>query len=165
MALIILSIGNLVDVGVGSTRSLLVMTGKTRVILIDSVVTIAINIGMALWLVPHFNIIGAAVATSMGIILFNVMSFIEVYWLLKIVTLRWDMLKPMAAGFVAGAVGLGLLRVIHVGYGYRAIFGALGLVLPFLLVYVLVLAMLRFSKEDRIVFEAIYVKFRKKRSA
>jgi len=61
-------------------------------------------------------------------------------------------------------VGLFLLHVIHVGYGYQAIFGALGLVIPFMLVYVLVLALLRFSKEDTMIFDAMRARFGKKQS-
>ncbi len=163
--LIILSFGNLVDAGTGSTGSILVMTGHTRLILANTVATIIVNIGLALWLVPHFNIIGAAVAAAMAIIIFNVAYFIEVYWILKINTLRWDMLKPIAAGVVASVVGLFLLHVIHVGFGYRAIFGVLGLVIPFILVYGLVLTLLGFSKEDMMVLDAVRAKFGKKQAA
>jgi len=83
----------------------------------------------------------------------------------KMLIFRWDMLKSVVAGGVASMVGLLLLRVIHVGYGYRAIFGILSLVIPFMLVYVLVLAVLRFSKEDRMVFDAVLARIGKKKSA
>ena len=96
-------------------------------------------------------------------ILGNVVCLIEVYWILKILIFRWDMLKLVVAGGVASIVGLLLLRVIHVGYGYQAIFGALGLVIPFMLVYGLVLTVLRFSKEDMMVFDAVRAKIDKKK--
>ncbi len=165
IALMILSFGNLVDAGTGLTGSLLMMTGQASLLLVDSVVAIGVNVGLAFWLVPRFNVNGAAVAAALTVVILNVIALIEVYWTLKIVTFRWDMLKPVVAGGVASMVGLVLLRFIHVGYGYRAIFGALALVIPFMLVYVLVLALLRFSKEDMMVFDAVRAKFAKKQSA
>jgi O-antigen/teichoic acid export membrane protein len=165
MALIILSFGNLIGTGTSVTGNLLMMAGKTRLLLVDSITTIAVNIGLALWLVPRFNVIGAAVATTLTVVILNVMALIEVRWFLKITTFRWDMLKSLAAGGCASMVGLLLLRVIHVGYGYRATFGVLALVIPFMLVYVLVLALLRLSEEDKIVFDAVRAKFGKKPSA
>ena len=165
MVLIIVSFGNLIDMGTSVTGNLLLMSGKTRLLLIDSIVVIAINLGLSFWLVPYFNVVGAAVATTLTVVILNVLAFIEVYWLFKIVPLRWDMLKSVAAGGVAAVVGLLLLPIIHVGYGYKAIFGTLGLVIPFILVYGLVLALLRFSNEDRMVFDAIRSKFGKKAPA
>ena len=164
IVLIILSLGNLIYAGAGLTGSLLAMTGHARIILSNSITTIAVNIGLAFLLVPRFNVIGAAVAATSAIIILSVTYFVEVYWILKIFTLRWDMLKPLAAGCTASVVGFLLLRFIHVGYGYRAIFGTLALVIPFALVYVLLLVLLRLSKEDRMVIDALRAKFGKKSS-
>lgn len=138
------------------------MTGHARIILANTAATIIINIGLAFLLVPRFNVIGAAVAAALAVIILNIAYFIETYWILKTLTFRWDMLKSVAAGGVASMMGLLLLRIIHVGYGYRAILGALGLVISFMLVYVLVLALLRFSNEDKMVFEAVLAKVGKK---
>ena len=165
MVLIILSFGNLVDAGVGSVGQLLAMTGHARVYLTNTIAAITVSIGLAILLVPRFNVIGAAVAAALAVIILNVAGFVEVYGILKILLFRWDMLKPVVAGGVASMVGLLLLRVIHVGYGYTAIIGTLGLVIPFMLVYVFVLALLRLSKEDKMVFDAVLTKFSKKRSA
>ena len=165
IVLIILSFGNLVDAGIGSVGYLLIMTGRPRVILANTFMTIAVNIGLALWLVPHFNVIGAAVAAAVAVIILNLTGLIEVYWIMRIHPYRWDMLKPLVAGGVASLVGLLLLQIIHAGYGYRAIFGVLALVIPFMLTYLLVLALLRFSKEDRMVFDAIRARLGKKKLA
>jgi O-antigen/teichoic acid export membrane protein len=165
MALIILSLGALITSALASTVYLLVMTGHTRPILANTVVTITVNIGLSFFLVPHFNVIGAAVAATLTLVIPHALSFVQVYWILRFQVFRRDMLKSVLAGGVASIVGLLLLRVIHVGYGYQAIFGALGLTIPFMLVYVLVLVLLRFSKEDRMVVDAVRAKFGNKQSA
>lgn len=164
-ALIILSFANLINAATGLTGSLLLMTGHTRVILANIGVSILFNAGLAYVLVPRFNVIGAAIAAAFAVIALDVVSFIEVYCILKIFAFRRDMLKPVAAGGTASIVGLVLLHFIHVGYGYKAIVGTLGLVIPFMLVYIFTLVVLRFSEEDMLVLHAIRAKFGKKGSA
>jgi O-antigen/teichoic acid export membrane protein len=163
LALIILSFGNLVVTGTGSTGILLMMAGHTRVILANTAITILINIGIALILIPRLNIVGAAIAAALTVVILSIVYFIEVYLLLKMTTFRLDMLKPLAAGGIASIIGLQLLRFVHVGYGYRAIIGTLGLVIPFICVYVLVLTLLRFSAEDKVVFDVILAKVHRKK--
>lgn len=163
IALIILSFGNLVIAGAGSTGLLLMMTGHTRVILVNTASTIIANIVLALVLIPRFNIVGAAVAAALTVVVLSIAYFIEVYWLLHMTTFRLDMLKPLAAGGVASIVGLQLARFVHVGYGYRAIPRTIGMLIPFIIVYVIVLAVLRFSSEDRVVFDTILAKVWRKK--
>jgi hypothetical protein len=114
-------------------------------------------------LVPHYNVVGAAIAAALAVIALDFVSLIEVYFILKISAFRWDMLKPVAAGSIGSLVGFFLLHLIHVGYGYRAIFKASGLVLPFMLVYLFVLALLGFSKEDMMVFDAVQARIGRKK--
>jgi O-antigen/teichoic acid export membrane protein len=157
--LIVLSFGNLIDAGVGSVWNLLAMTGHARVILVNTVVTIVLNIGLAFWLVPRYNVVGAAITAALTVIILNVAGFIEVSCILKILTLQWDMLKPVVAGGSASIIGILLQHVIHVGYGYQAIPQVLCLIVPFMLVYIVVLVLLRFSKEDKLLFEVVRMKF------
>ena len=162
-ALVILAFGNFIYACAGPMGNLLVMAGQTRVVLANTVANILLNIGLGLLLVPRFNVTGAAVAAALSFIIPSVLTVCEAYWILKIIPFRWDMLKPVAAGGVASLAGLALLEVIHVGYGYRALFEVLGLLIPFALVYVLMLAALRFSEEDMMVFETVRARLKRKR--
>lgn len=165
LPLVILAFGNLVDAGVGSVNYLLVMTGRPRVILANTVSTVVINIALAFLLVPRYSIIGAAVAAALTLILLNIVGLIEVYWIMHIHPYRLDIFKPLAAGVCASIVGWLLTQVVHTDYGHLAIFGVLELVIPFVLVYVLILALLRFSEEDKMVFNTVGAKFAKKKAA
>ena len=162
LVLIILAFGNLVDAGVGSVNYLLVMTGRPRIILINTVTTVIVNITLALVLIPRFGIIGAASAAALTVTILNLVGLIEVYCIMKIHPYRWDMLKPLIAGGVASNVGLKVMPLIHVGYGHFAIFGALILVGLFGIAYIFVLILLRFSEEDMMVIEMVYSRFGKK---
>lgn len=159
VVLFLLSLGNLIDAGVGSVNYLLVMTGRPRVILFNTVSTVVLNVTLALLLVPRLNIVGAALAAALAVIILNIVGLIEVYWYMKLHPYRWDILKPVLAGAGAVLIGLLLTHIIHVDYGHEAIFGVLALVIPFMLVYGGLLALLRFSEEDKIVFEAVRAKF------
>lgn len=165
LVLILLSLGNLVDAGVGSVNYLLVMTGRPRVILFNTVTTMVLNVTLAVLLVPRLTIVGAALAAALTVIILNVVALIEVYWFMRIQPYRWDTLKPVLAGGVAALVGWLLTHVIPVSYGHKAIFNALALVIPFMLVYVGILALLRFSEEDILVFQTVRTKFGKKKAA
>ncbi len=165
LVLIILAFGNLVDSGVGSVNYLLVMTGRPRVILVNTVITVVVNVTLAILLVPRYGIIGAALAAALAVLILNVVGLIEVYWIMKIHPYRWDILKPLAAGIIASLVTAPLAAVIHPGYGHLAILGALCLVMPLVIVYVALLALFRFSEEDVMVFETVRAKLGKKKPA
>ena len=162
LVLVVLALGNFVDAGVGSVNYLLTMTGRPRIILANTVATVVVNVLLALILVPRFNIMGAALAAALTVIILNTVGLIEVYVVLKIHPYRLDTLKPIAAGLVAAAAGFGLTRIIQVGYGHDAIPMVLvAFLVPFLAVYIGVLILLRFGEEDKMVFDMVLAKFGK----
>ena len=165
LVLVILCFGNLVDAGTGSVLQMLSMTGRLRIVSINSIIAIIINIGLSLILVPPFNMLGAALAAALTVIMINGLCLIEVYCIMKIHPYRWDVCKPLIAGGAASLVGVLLLHFIHPDTGRLAIIETLGLIIPFALVYILVMVLLRFNNEDQIVFDAMLAKFGKKRSA
>ena len=161
VALLILCFGNLVDAGTGSVVQLLAMTGHLRILLINSMISIIVNIGLSFIFVRYFGILGAALAAALAVIVINGLGLIEVYWIAKIHPYRWDIYKPMLAGAVASLVVVLLLHFIHFTNGHLAIIEELSFIIPFLIVYLLVLVLLRFSEEDQIVFAAVRAKFGK----
>ncbi len=163
VALLILCFGNLVDAGTGSVVQLLVMTGHLRILLINSVISIIVNIGLSFIFVQHFGILGAALAAALAVIIINGLGLIEVYCIAKIHPYRRDIYKPLLAGGAASLVGVLLLHFIHFDSGRFASIEELSLIIPFMIVYILVLVLLRFSEEDKMVFDAARAKFSKKR--
>lgn len=82
--LIILTIGQLVSVATGSVGVLLVMTGHERstlfAVAVSSIVTVVLNI----LLTPLWGIEGAAVATSVSMVIWNIILIFQVQRKLKI---------------------------------------------------------------------------------
>lgn len=163
LVLVVLCLGNLVNVGTGLVLQMLSITRRLRIVSINSIITVILNVGLSFILVPPFNILGAALAAALADVILNGLCIIEVYWILKLHPYRWDMCKPLVAGGVASLVGILLLHFVHLqpGLGHLAVLEQLGLIIPFILVYVLVMILLRFSDEDQIVFHALLARFRR----
>ncbi|MCW4442354.1 oligosaccharide flippase family protein [Vibrio splendidus] len=83
-SLIILVVGQLVNVTCGSVGSILSMINKEGVVLKSMFITLIITISLLVMLVPIFQDVGAAIAVSMGLIIWNVMMSYELYRLTKI---------------------------------------------------------------------------------
>jgi len=86
-ALIILAIGQFVNVASGSVQYLLMMSGNERMVRNDVFLTLAINIALNCLLTPRFGVIGAAVATATSMAMQNFVATYMVKSRLKIQTL------------------------------------------------------------------------------
>lgn len=76
--IIILAIGQLVNVAVGSTGYLLTMAKKENLVFISVICGAVVNLFLNILLLPIYGIIGAAIATSVSMIVWNVMMLIFV---------------------------------------------------------------------------------------
>ncbi|WP_199456733.1 MULTISPECIES: oligosaccharide flippase family protein [unclassified Marinobacter] len=72
LPLIILAIGQLVNVAFGSVGLFLTMSGFERDTLAGQVVALAVNAIAAIILIPPFGVVGAAVAITIGLVTWNV---------------------------------------------------------------------------------------------
>lgn len=83
-ALIIISLGQIINSSVGSVANINVMTGKPRYDLISGLISMAINIILNYLLIPNYGINGAAFATAVSLGIKNIINFILMYKRLKI---------------------------------------------------------------------------------
>jgi O-antigen/teichoic acid export membrane protein len=72
-ALVILALGEVVNVAAGPVATLLVMTGHERDAILGLAVGTGLNAGLGLILVPQWGINGAAVATATGVMVWNLL--------------------------------------------------------------------------------------------
>lgn len=110
-SLVVLSLAQLVNVGVGSVGVLLIMSGKPIVELLNGVFFVALNVALDIALIPQYGILGAAIANGFTIALLNITRLVEVFVLLRLQPYNRTYLKPLGAGGVA-AVALGLAASI-----------------------------------------------------
>jgi O-antigen/teichoic acid export membrane protein len=113
-ALLILALAQLVNLGTGNVLIVLLMAGKSSWNLINSAVSVALNIGLNLFLIPKWGINGAAIAWAVSILCTNLAALLEVRFLLG--------LRPFGRGYLIIA-GAALLCFGIIGGVIRGVLG------------------------------------------
>ena len=79
LALSILAFSQLVNAGVGSVGFLLMMTGKQKIMMFNSLVTFILNIVLNYFLIPVYGLYGAAFASALSLVFINIIMVVEVF--------------------------------------------------------------------------------------
>ncbi len=77
-ALAILAIGQFVNAATGSVGILLMMSGNEHVARKDAMISSGMNLVLGLLLIPPFGLIGAALTTSISLIILNILFLVSV---------------------------------------------------------------------------------------
>lgn len=99
-ALRILLIGALVQVLTGPNALTLVVTGKTKLNMVDDLIGVILNLSLNLFLIPIMGIIGAATASSITLIAVNVLKSFQIFWMHKIHPFTLNFIKVTATSTV-----------------------------------------------------------------
>jgi len=143
---VVLAVGQLVNAATGPCGTLLNMSGRVWLNMVDNIGALVLNVGLNLWLIPAHGITGAAVAWSASLIAVNLARVIQVWWLVRAVPVTPGLLKGLAAGGVALLAAL-VTRSLVPGF-------VVGLVV-IAVVYVAAVLALRLSKEDIMVLRTL----------
>jgi O-antigen/teichoic acid export membrane protein len=84
-ALVILALGQMINVFVGANGIILNMSGHERLLLINNISMAIINIIFNAILIPKIGILGAAISTGMSISIVNIVKLFEVKFLLGLI--------------------------------------------------------------------------------
>ncbi|MGH8896660.1 MAG: flippase [Egibacteraceae bacterium] len=151
---VLLAVGQLFDVATGPCGSMLVMSGRPRLTMIGNIAGLGLNVGLNLWLIPRYGIMGAGVAWAVSLVVVNVTRVVLVWLTMRMVPFDRDLAKALAATVGALAVAL---AVRHAAEGLVALgvgVAALGVV------YVGVVVALGISTEDRLVLGTLKSRLR-----
>lgn len=107
-ALTILVLGTLINASFGPDGATLEAFGNTRLVLINSLVALFVNIGLGFWLIPDYGIVGAAISTAATLSLSGLMGLIEILLLYKIQPYTAASLKILAVGLTVGGLFWGI---------------------------------------------------------
>lgn len=113
--LIILSIGAMFSAATGVTSSMIVMTGHSRLSLVNTVVSLSLAFIASLLLIPKWGLIGAALAAVLSGGIMSVVRLFEVRGLEGLWPYSRKLIKPIIAGTVALCIGLTANRVFPAG--------------------------------------------------
>ena len=100
-AVCILAVSHWINVSLGLVGWILVTGGRSRVLLLNNVLSAALNIGLGIALIPRYGLVGTAFAALGGTALGNVMMAIEVRVGFGIYPFDKTILKPLAAAAAA----------------------------------------------------------------
>jgi len=106
--LLILGIGQAVNVLTGPVGLILNMSGWTRLQFWNSTSVLILQIVMAILLVPRYGYMGAAIANTTAVVVVNAARVVQLQVRLHINPFSWFLGKPVAALGVALAVGYAL---------------------------------------------------------
>ncbi len=125
-ALAILAAAMLVNVGLGTVQTVLLMSGRSGRHLLATSAGLACTVGLGVWWIPDGGLLGAAAAWGVGIVVENVAAAVAAYPVIGSAVLSRAALTTAAA--VAGVVGVaGVTAVALAGRGLAGLVLALGL--------------------------------------
>ncbi len=154
--LALLAVAQILNSAIGSSGFLIMMSGRSKVNLINNVIAAGLNIGFNLFLIPKYGIIGAAAAYLISVAVINIIRLIEVNFIFNFHPFRADIRKPLVAGVAASLFffltktwvdigGVPLLNIVLVSFVYVS-------------VYFFTLYIQRVDEQDRIIFNRIKAK-------
>jgi O-antigen/teichoic acid export membrane protein len=151
-ALQILLVAQLVASGTGAVGFMLMMSGRQKAMLINTVVACVVNVGLNAAFIPGYGIEGAAIATCISIAVYSLLALVEVQWTLKMhpyANGHWRVAAAGVAAFVVLALakphiaGLTYLETLAV---YSAAYAAL---------YLAGLFVLGMAKDEKLLFSTL----------
>lgn len=126
VALIVLAFAFLVDAISGPIGSILTMTKYAKYILYNNIFSLILNIGLNYILIKEYGVVGVAIGTGVSIIANNIISIIEVKFLLGIFSYDYkNIYQIIILSFINYMFCLMLSKVFEVQnlYVYIIIFG------------------------------------------
>ncbi|MFQ6605864.1 MAG: flippase [Fidelibacterota bacterium] len=109
LVLIVLTLAVLIQAFFGPGGSVLTMTGYPKYNLMNSIITIIVNISLNIMLIPKYGAIGAAMATLASFFLIGFIRLFEIKHLIQIHPFSLKLLKPITAGGIT-IVGIMFIR-------------------------------------------------------
>lgn len=151
-----LSIGALFFSIFNVSNRLIEMSGRSKLILIDSIIINIINIALNILLIPRYGINGAALATMISLVLLSIIFGLQSKRYLSIVPLR----RKMANLVLSLTIATIILVLLYNLVGYSPLSFALLSVL-FLAIYIFLSLILKaFDENDLAIIKSAYKKLR-----
>ena len=152
-ALKILLIGIFIQTIFGLGSSTLSMSGNTKFNLFNVLIALILNISLNYILIPQYGIVGAALATTLALLILSILRFVENIVLMKLNLFSIKLLKPIISGSIT-FLSINYLRSIFSNlFNLESIFNLIVyLACHFILVctiYFTIYYLMGFDKEDK----------------
>jgi O-antigen/teichoic acid export membrane protein len=146
--LVILAYKNLAGAAVGICGVMVVMTGNTWLNTLNAVIQLTLIVALSALLIPGLGMVGAAIATTVGLTIIDFILVVEVFLLFRILPYNKSFLKPVVAGLLSFVI---TYAVDHWVFRGDSAVGTVISVGALLTTYVSTILLLGLSEEDRAV--------------
>lgn len=152
-ALIILCLGQIFALSIGPAYYVVLISGRSKIILVNSMFIYLLNIILNVGLIAKYGFLGAAVAHAVSLAVFGIITLGEIYYLFKMHPYNLKFLKPLIAVCLAAILFYFLRIYFKETLLYPISATALVVLLP--VCYGLILRLLRFDSDDKLVFATL----------
>jgi len=150
----ILTLGYFLPLLLGPTSSYLTTMGKTKTVMINTIIIYILNVSLNLLLIPRFGLIGAAAATATSFVIYRFITLVEVYYYSRTHPFNLQYLRLLIAGSITGIIYYFLLN--HYSPNPGQAWTLLGILLIICLVYSANLIVFRtLNKDDLMILKNI----------
>ncbi|WEL20065.1 flippase [Candidatus Nanohalococcus occultus] len=101
LSLTVLSFGYLYSTAVGHLDNVIKALDHTDILFKNALINFVVNVGLNIYLIPLYGIVGGAIATTVSIIVAETMLLVEVYHFKKVYPFSKDSVKPVLAAVPA----------------------------------------------------------------
>ena len=151
--LVILAVGHLVNSASGPATATIIMAGRPRIIMLNSIIMGLFLIGANMILIPRYGPLGAAWAMALHVSAGSLLCMMEVKWLCGVTPVSRSMAKPIWAGAAAMVVGFIAKSALPSFYAPAA-------ALPVAAVFVTALLVMKLDDADRLALAELTQRFR-----
>ncbi len=148
VVLVVLVLGQLANLSVGSAGTILVMTDHQKIELSLLFGSISLNVVVATCTVPALGLVGLALAAALATVALNLARLAAVYVVLGVHPYHISYAKPLTAAVVAGGAGLGA-RLLARTWNLPDFLGLIFLTTILAVVHLLALSLLGLERAER----------------
>ena len=153
-ALVILAGGQLLNAFAGPTGTILIMAGKQKWEILNSIGMLILNVILNLILIPKFAIEGAAIATATSISVINLFKLVETYMEFGFHPYDFKYFKGILAIMAGTLVALIFHGISTLNFVFTLVFGGMVISVTTLAAYYF----LKFDEEELVILRKIALK-------
>jgi O-antigen/teichoic acid export membrane protein len=151
----IMLLGELINASTGLTGAVIMMSGRSKLALANSVLQFGLILLLGFILIPHFGAVGAAIAYAAAMLLINLLILVELNYYEQLSPFNINFLKPL----VAGVVAYPLIYFAGQMLALQPIWDLLMKTVLFLAAFTGIIVLLQPDADDKYLFGVIFRRF------
>jgi len=151
--LVILAITQLINIATGPCGVMMNMTNHEKIAMINGLIIAGLNLIFNFIFIPLYGILGSALASALAIGIVNIITVVEVHFLIGMLPYNWDFIKIIISSIITS------FFLYYLGFFINGFVGCIfGLLFGYLL-FALCIVLLGLSDEDKRLLKLIINKF------